>query len=292
MNLLSGCITSERERKLRADINALQLRIQDLERGHSEGTPALKAAEETSSKKLATTTNEVEKMNQDLQRLSGEIDAIKVGVNTGEMPGQEAKEGTVAARLNDLTQRLTTVEQAQLEVVATLDKMSGGKKPESKKSKDDDKTSDATDEDSPKKERAPLKTAKELNDALAKGRLTAVVDDGPKVIKDSKGKDKESAQFAYAEALFKVGKLREAALQYNELVDTYPNSKHIPQAKMRLGDSFRHLGDAATAKLYYEELVEKHAGTPEAAKAKERLAEAASGGKGKKSEAKKGKKGA
>lgn len=286
-SVLTGCITTERERKLRAELSALQLRVQDLEHGQHEGTVAIKSTDESANKRIASQSTDIERMTQEVQKLRGELDAVRVGVNQGEMPGQEVgKEGSVNTRLTELTQRIAAIESTQADIVATMEKISSGAKPD-KKSKKDDKDKPSDDGDS-KKEKVPLANAKELGDALAKNKYNAVIDDAPKVIKESKGKDKENALFAYAESLFKVGKLREAALQYNELIETNPTGRHVVQSKMRLGDAFRHLGDISTAKLYYEELVEKHSNSAEANKAKDRLADLAkgSGASGKKAKKK------
>lgn len=77
-----------------------------------------------------------------------------------------------------------------------------------------------------------------------------------------------------AESQFRVGNIQEAALKFNDFVDSKPAS-HLAEAKMRLGDCFRHLGDNATAKVYYDEVTKQFPGSPEATKAGERLGELA-----------------
>jgi TolA-binding protein len=113
----------------------------------------------------------------------------------------------------------------------------------------------------------------QLKTLFDKKKYKQVVEDGPKVIKAAKGKEKEEATFMVAESFYRMGKLRDAALQFNQYLETKPTGKHVPLANMRMGDSFRQLGDTATAKIYYEELITNYPSSEEAAKAKERLAE-------------------
>jgi TolA-binding protein len=65
--------------------------------------------------------------------------------------------------------------------------------------------------------------------------------------------------------------MREAALKFNEFLESKPGKKYLATAKMRIGDCFRHLGDGATAKVYYEELIKEFPDSDEATKAKEGL---------------------
>jgi TolA-binding protein len=75
----------------------------------------------------------------------------------------------------------------------------------------------------------------------------------------------------YGESLMKLQKPKEAALQFNELIELKPGEKQMALAKLRLGDAFKAMGDKDTSKLFYDEVATKYAGTPEADKAKKAL---------------------
>ena len=68
-----------------------------------------------------------------------------------------------------------------------------------------------------------------------------------------------------------AGEIREAALKYNEYIESKPK-ENMSVALLRMGDCFKQLGDAETAKIYYQELIQKYSGTSEAKQAKDKLA--------------------
>src|SRR5262249_48489802 len=152
------------------------------------------------------------------------------------------KEGSVASTLNTLTQRLDAVEAAQEDVLEAIKKAGAASK----------KTADK--KDSKKK----LGGADELQQAYDDKHYKQVTEDAPKPLKESKGAAKEQIRFLLAESFFKLGKMRDAALKFNELVESKPSAKYMPLAKMRIGDCFKNLGDDTTARLYYEELIKEY----------------------------------
>ena len=219
----------------------------------------------------------MEKVQRDLAKLKGDIDGLKVGVITGHLPGAEPPgEGSLVAQLQTMTTRMDAIEQIQKDLVDQIEKLATAqtskKDEKGKKGKGADKAKGGKDAKEPK-EAVVIKNAKDLRAAYGKGSYKAVTESATEVIKGAEAKDKEDLTFYYAESLFKIGQMRDAALKYNEVLDQKPNSgKHAPQAKLRLGDCFKSLGDAATAKLYYEEVTQKFPGSPEANKAKDKLA--------------------
>jgi TolA-binding protein len=52
-----------------------------------------------------------------------------------------------------------------------------------------------------------------------------------------------------------------------------PSKKHLAQAKMRMGDCYRHLGDVETAMIYYQEVVRDFPKTEQGIKSKERISQ-------------------
>ena len=204
------------------------------------------------SRNLATTGTQIEKLKMEIQKLRGEIDTLRVGVVTGQLPGQEsAQEGSVAQSIAGIDERLNAVEEQQKTLISAIEK-AGVKK-------------------SKKKSRKPIRSLKALNASFKAKHYKHIAIDAPALLRKSKSsRDKEEVLYLYAESLYKLGRLRDAALKYNEYLEGKPE-EHIAHAKMRLGDCFRHMGDRDTAKIYYEELVSKHPRTAEAEKARERL---------------------
>lgn len=266
--VLAGCLTPGKEKELRKDLFDLQTRLLTLEGRLAEKDKEIQTSGESANKRLASTSTEMDRLKADIQRLNGELDAIKVGVQSGQMPGPKYEnQESVATKIQSLEERIAGVEQSQEEILTALEK-SGLKK--GKHTKADDK----------KAKTGEIKTLAELKAAYDKQRFKNVVEAAPKIIKATKGRDKEESAFMYAESLFRANQLRDSALEFNNYVDLKPASKErVRHAKLRMGDCFRQLGDQATAKLYYGELVSEFPDSVEAKKAKERLAELEGGKK-------------
>ena len=273
LGIVAGCMTPAEKRQMKNDMFSLQTRVMTLESAHVEGKQENATVGEAQKRRLATTSSEVERLQGEMLRMKGDIDALRIGVTTGNMPGQEPSANSLGMQLKDLQDRLTVLEEQQAELAAAIARV-GSKAPAGKGA--DAKKGDRA--DAKKGDRNSMTTVAQLADAFEKKRFKHITEDAPSIIKSAKGKDKEEASFLYAESLFKVGRLRESALQFNDFLESKPSSKHVPTAKMRMGDSFRHMGDNATAKIYYEELVQKYPQSPEAEKAKERLTELSGSG--------------
>jgi len=300
---VSGCFTPAKERQLKDEIFNLQTRVMQLESAlMDENTPAGEAAK----RRLASTAMDIEKISSEMNQIKGELEALKIGVTTGFMPGVEGDQtNSVGGKVRTLSERMAALEATQGEVIASLEKQgvrlkapekygekssekSGEKSgPTAARSSDkagehtqeknaDHETVTAGDEtkpaETPRKSDKTLTTLKNFRDAYGKRQFKRVAEDAPAALKaTTKAKDREEIAFLFAESLYKMGQMREAALQFNEFIDSKPTAKYLPQARLRMGDAFRNLGDPATAKLYYQELITKHPKSPEANKAKDRL---------------------
>lgn len=276
---LTGCYTPAKERQIKNDIFAVQTRMLQLEQQLIEGNKETSQVGEVAKRTIASTSSEMERMSKELQRTRGDIDALKIGVATGQMPGQEqSAEGSIATQIADLKERMTAIEQQQTDILAAIEKGSKagkGKNEEKPKSGKPAKESAGS-------AAAEATTTVQLKTLFDKKKFKQVTEDGPRIAKGAKGKEKEDTLFMVAESYYRLGKLRDAALQFNQFLETKPTGKNVPLANMRMGDSFRQLGDTATAKIYYEELISNFPSSAEATKAKERLAEISGDPKGEK----------
>ncbi len=253
---MPGCITPREKKDMQNDVFNVQTRLLTLERQVTDANKDLRNTGESAAKRVASAQSDLDRVYRELQQMRGEIDALRIGVTTGQMPGAAAGEGSsVAASLSQLSERMEAVEQSQEELLEALKKAGVKGQKKAKKS---------------------IASVDELQAAFDDKHFKQVVEDAPKLTKEGSAGEKEQARFLLAEAYYKLGKMREAALRYNDFIDAKPSAKFLPLAKMRIGDCFRNLGDVATAKVYYEELIKEFPKSDEAAKAKERLAGGAS----------------
>ena len=249
-----GCISPGEKRQIHDDLYGVQTRLLTLERLLVDST---KETKESASKRLASTHAELERQGKDIAQMRGEIDALRVGVRTGQMPGgdQSQQDHSIAATLTKLSERLTAIEQAQEELLDALKKAGlKGKK---------------------KASHRPASSLADLRRSFESQQFKQVIDDAPHILKGLTGDERDEGRFLLAESLYKSGQLRDAALKFNEVLDGKPASRQVlAQTKLRMGDVFRRLGDGAAARIYYEELIHDFPDSAEALKAKERLAEA------------------
>ena len=248
----SSCVTPQEERQMKEDIARLQAQIVQAQNDLKTSDNSLKS---TSNQRAANTNTKLERVTIEMQKMKGEIDALRVGVITGQLPGQVEDEGpSMAKKLLAVIERLEALEEQQKKILDVIDKAG-----ESKKKKD-------------KKDRKTSKSIKQLEQAFTDKRYRHVKEDGPDVIKlYKKGtKNRHDAQFFFAESLYKLGDIKSAALEFDEYLKSKPKTR-LAHANLRLGDCFRHLGDSATAKIYYDELVQSFGSSDEAKIAQERL---------------------
>jgi TolA-binding protein len=257
--MFAGCITPAEEQQLKDDIFALQTRLSQVE---NQNSSLGKEITTQSSRQEASINTRLDKFAIEIQRVKGDIDALRIGVTTGQMPGADPEqEGSLAKTLNDVVARLDALEENQNKILTAIDKAIEAKKPEKKGAQDKGSKKPST-----------LNDIEDLRTAYSKKRYKVIAEEGGKVLESLKGKkDKQEALFLYADSLYRSGQIREAALSFNDFIDSKPKD-NLAVALLRMGDCFKELGDVETAKIYYEELIQKFASSDEAKQAKSKLA--------------------
>jgi TolA-binding protein len=260
-------MTPMQKKEMEDDIYRLQTRVLQLESMISNNRVSEQKVGEQHHKSIASTSSDVERLNIEVKRMKGDIDALRVGVQTGQMPGQEgSQEGSVGAQLAEIKARLDAVEATQKDLMSALEK--GGTASTHDKSasrKPDAKSADKKESLSGNADAASVQAAFERK------HFKEVVEDAPSALKKAKGKDREQVLMAYGESLMRLNRPKEAALQFNEVVELKPTERNMAIAKLRLGDAFKSMGDKDTSKLFYEEVASKYGNTPEGEKAKKAL---------------------
>jgi TolA-binding protein len=260
---LTACLTPAEEQQLRDDIFGLQTRVLQMENQLSAQGKEINTA---TSRQEASVSTRLDKIAIELQRIKGDIDALRIGVTTGQLPGTDPdQDGSVAKTLSQLSERMTAVEENQNKILGVVEKsVEAGKKSEKK----DDKAKAAKAE----KKSSSLKTLDDMRTAFDKKKFKTIAAEGEAVLSGLKNKkDKQEATYIMAESLFKAGDIREAALKFNDYIESKPK-ENMSVALLRMGDCFQQLGDAETAKIYYQELIQKYGSSAEAKQAKNKLA--------------------
>ncbi len=243
-----GCLTSSDKKELQDELFTARTKIL-----------ALETQLQASGQRGASSSVQIDSMQTDLQRMQGELDLLRIGIKNGRLPGGKEDEPSIATTLEDLQQKIEALEKAQGEMLKALSKV--------KSSRGSDKK--ATKGDSGSKEK--LKTSESFETAFKEKKYSAIAEEAPGLLKKKQLKHGDRVHYLYAESLFKLGQLEEAALEFDKLLKIPSLSASYPKIQLRLGDCFRRLGDKATALLYYGELTAKSPNTPEATSAEEQM---------------------
>ncbi len=248
------CATRTAEREMRSDIGRLQLQVGEI---LQESTKTSQKVEQSSRQTIASLSSQIDAQNVEIQKLAGEIDRLRVGILTGQLPGQAEDEPSLAKSLDALETKVRALEDSRDSILSAI--KDGGT----------EKSTPAQDSDPSLTNLAAFKAA------FKKKRYKAISSDFRTFLKQRKSSvsDKEAVLFLAGESLFKLGQISEAALTFNEFVENYKKSSSLPTAKLRLGDCFRLLGEKSTSKLYYQDVVSSFPDSAEATTAKEKLAE-------------------
>lgn len=256
--LTSGCVTRAKHAALQNDLFVLKKRMIDIEHRIDAGRRDLETKNTTGNKRIAETQRGIDALENRLQEITGLLDALKVGVITGRYPGLDADHESVASALSELRVRTDNLAETQQTLLKEFKSLLAlyDKRKKVKRSK----------------KRKKIKDLAGLKTAFDRRRYLHVLEDARAVI--TRTKDEQArleTMYLLAESTFKVGRIRDAALHFNDLVEAGADKKYLRLAKIRLGDCFRYLGDKATARIFYQDLIDNFADSKEAQQAAEKL---------------------
>lgn len=83
----------------------------------------------------------------------------------------------------------------------------------------------------------------------------------------------DNAQFWIGEIYYREKWYEKAILEYQKVIEKYPDGNKVPASLLKQGFSFLNLGDAANARLILKELVKKHPDSNEGKIARQKLEE-------------------
>lgn len=264
--LFQGCYSHKK--MLDDEIFDSQMRILAL-----ENILRAKGKEELSNQITGDTRSKEIKLR--LQRLEGDVGRLEVGVKTGILPGDPGGDNNLTTRLNNIANRVEALEKShsviakikvrieqlersQKEIISTLGKISLA-------------SGEAEAPIKSRSRRKSLKSLLEIERAFDKRKYLHISQDAKGLLEKVSSKDKEDIFFYYAESLFKLGKLDEAVVAFDDFSKKYPKSKRSAKVYLRFGDSLRLLGKKKQALIFYNELIDKFSRSAEAITAKKEI---------------------
>lgn len=248
-----SCMSQQDGDELRTGLFKAQKRLLEIEHQMDRSGKASKSETTLAKKSLASSSLRLNKLEQTLRSMEGELDTLRVGVETGTLPDQKPDSDSIGKKIRSLQERVDKIEKNQLEMLNLLEKNSSSNNKKKKNS------------------RKPVASYKGLSKVFSDKKYRHVVEDAPNLIKKSKGARKNTMKYYYAESLYKLGRLKDAALAFNEISKLQQSKTLHPKIQMRMGDCFRHLGDYKAALIYYQELVNSYPKSEEAEWANEQI---------------------
>ncbi|MBC61788.1 MAG: hypothetical protein CMP11_04960 [Zetaproteobacteria bacterium] len=254
---LSSC-QGGKVNKLRNDLFRVQTRLLDLEHSSSGQDKSSQNSTIHGQQKLASAVLAVDDLSEKLRQLEGQIDALRIGVLTGTIPGDPLGDHGLSGQLEMLRNSLHTLENTQGQILQLLEQADIKEKKKSSVKK--------------AVSRSKLITINEVKKAFKDRRYLHIAEDVPEILGTEKdSKIKLDLRYFYSESLFKLGRLTDAAVAYSELSKETDPFERTAKIHLRLGDCFRFLGDKETAQIYYSELLATFPDSQEARLAKNHL---------------------
>ncbi|MDA3789090.1 MAG: tol-pal system protein YbgF [Desulfobacula sp.] len=228
-----------------------QLKIEALEKRLSDSATI-------SQEEYAELKYTIQTLKEGLQRLEGQIEEIKHGFE-----GYYQKNGgTMEEKIERLDQAISkNYERAiKLEIYIGFEPSAAGE-------------IDKTIQPAPIPGKSP---AQELYDAAKK-----LFDDGDNenariqfenfINKYPDSDNADNARFWIADSYYVEKWFEKAILEYQKVLEGYPNSNKLSAARLKQGYAFAELGEEANARLILKELIKNHPGTNEARYAQEKI---------------------
>ena len=245
---LLGCSYNE---ELREEIFNAQTRILNLE-------SKVQSKDIKATKNHLSVANRSSKLENDLKRINGELGRLEEGIRTGALPGDDDARDTIAARLALISKRLDSFEQRLLSLAHKSERVDQLEKSQIEILS----VLETLERRGAGKSRAKLSSIDSVKKAFNRRRYMHIFEDAPTLIARAKGNAAREYRFYYAESLFKLGKLKEAAVSFDNYMKKYPRNRGS-KVYLRIGDCLRLLGEKKAARAYYADLIKKFPKTKE-----------------------------
>ncbi len=260
--LLSGCVAPDQYRLLENRVAAIETDSNRQASSSSENVDGIKEqlsqTTKVSKENYAEIKYEIQLVKEKLQQTDGLIEEIqhKFGSNT------QVQQDALEKRL----ERLDLTISKNYEKILALEKHMGFEPSESLKLKEGEATDLPVTADS---EQALYDLAKKMFDdgdkEGARIQFENFINQYPK------SKNSDNSRFWIADSYYAEKWYEKAILEYQKVLENYPDSNKTAAARLKQGYAFAELGEKANARLILKELIKRHPESKEAQYATEKL---------------------
>jgi tol-pal system protein YbgF len=264
IGIIAGCAAQK-------DVTSLDTRLSEIELREAQERRRLETTAQTREeqeqmirRQTATLRAEIEQLREELRLINGRLEEVEYSLKQqkgSSAENQEIRSDTVAAldektrrqeeRLNRLETYLNLEagsSQAVIPAGGTASKIKPGQ---------------------PLGDEDLYRTAKQ---AFDQGDLEAARQGFEELIQRyPQSKHADNSQFWIGEIYYRDKWYEKAILEYQKVIENYPNGNKVPASLLKQGFAFQNIGDNANARLILEELTKKYPQSNEAKIASEKL---------------------
>ena len=264
--MTAACATQRDMVSLDTRLGEIEMREAELKREKQAFEAARRESEQALRQQTATLRASIEKLREEVRALTGRVEEIEHDraqqqsrAGDSGQPGEELKND-----LEDSDRRLRRIEEyLNLESTPSAAPSAGAGAETPSKIKAQDRPVAALDED------ALYRRAKQSFD---QGDFDAARSDFENFIaRYPKSKNADNAQFWIGEIYYLDKWYEKAILEYQKVIENYPDGNKVPASLLKQGLAFNNIGDKANARLILEELIRKHPKATEAEVASKKL---------------------
>ena len=118
--LVCSCVSKREGFELQTNVFKAQKRILELEQRLQKEEQSIQDQNQQAFKKMASAGIRQDQFANEIRAIRGDIDTLRRGVVTGELPGHEQNPDTIAKSLNSLIERVASLEETQIEILTLL----------------------------------------------------------------------------------------------------------------------------------------------------------------------------
>ncbi len=246
---IAGCATQD-------DVNIIKMNVYALQKDFSELEKTIQADKESGKsvrKNQADMGADILDLRQKIQEMRGITEELEVKTEHG---FSSEKLDKLSDNLNDIEARMSIVENyLGIGKKETAKENETGKTPLKKSSDKEELYSEA------------YRTFKDGNYSAAREKFGEFL----KSFSDTEYSD--NAQFWMGECFYFEENYEKAILEYEKVVQNYPDGNKVPNALLKQALSFLKLGDASSSKLLLQRVIKEYPNTNAARIARSKLVE-------------------
>ena len=273
--IFSGCVAQNELTSLDTRLSALEMRNAESQKSKQTLETDLRSREgeeQALRQQAATLRARMAALNEEIRNLTGRVEEIEHNLNRQtEMGTESAKTGDelsnkLAKSVKSNDERIYRIEQ-YLNFESSAVQSPAGEKaataivpaPEAKA----EKAKKESQEDE------IYRTAKQAFDQgdsdTARKQFEELIQRFPK------SEHADNAQFWIGEIYYREKWYEKSILEYQKVIENYPNGNKVPASLLKQGLAFSNLGDKSNARLILEELIRKYPDSNEAKIARDKV---------------------